>query len=64
MGQPSPNPRGLQLIVAPLCRFPEEGSGEAVPAAEVHQQTRSQEAGRETGIKGLSGEISYITMIT
>jgi len=51
-------------LFTPPCRFPEEGSGEAVPAAEVHQQARSQEAGRETGIKGLSGEISYITMIT
>jgi len=47
-------------LFTPPCRFPEEGSGEAVPAAEVHQQARSQEAGRETGIKGLSGEISYI----
>ncbi|EDX08890.1 GD13658 [Drosophila simulans] len=39
-----------------LLRFPEEGSGEAVPAAEVHQQAGPQEAGRETGTEGFSGE--------
>lgn len=44
----------------PHCRFPEEGAGEAVPAAEVHQQAGPQEAGRKTGIEGFSGETSYM----
>lgn len=33
----------------------EEGPGENLPEAEVHQQTRPEETGRETGPEGLTG---------
>lgn len=39
-----------------VLRPPEEGAGENLPEAEIHQQTRQEEAGRQTGAEGLSGE--------
>lgn len=38
-----------------LLRPAEEGPGENLPEAEVHQQTGPQETGRETGPEGLPG---------